>query len=99
MFRLFLSHLQALEDTDRKQGRLVHCGIPNPYIYLVYSVKVCMTLIVMRTFTLQALSDTDPKQCHLVHRGIPNAYMYLGSKHCGNMHDNYCHAYFHTVYM
>ena len=35
MFRHLISHLQALEDIDRKQGRLVHCGIHNAYIYTV----------------------------------------------------------------
>ena len=42
MFRLLLSHLQALKDTDPKQGHILHCGISDAYIYLVYSVGVCM---------------------------------------------------------
>jgi len=45
MFRLLLSHLQALYDTDPKQSRLVYRGILNAYIYLVYGVEVCMTII------------------------------------------------------
>jgi len=45
MFQLLLSHLQALYYTDPKQGRLVHRGIPNGYIYLDNSVEVCMTII------------------------------------------------------
>ena len=34
----------AVSQRLRNTG-LVHCGIPNASIYLVYSVEVCMTII------------------------------------------------------
>jgi hypothetical protein len=41
MFRLLLSHLQALQDTDPiDKVFLMHCGIPNAYKYLFWQVEV-----------------------------------------------------------